>query len=182
MVLIDSDPHVIEVWRYLISARDHEIKKLPMLDNEQTVDDLKICQEARWLIGFWVGIASAYPKKTQTKWGTWSETRRELIAQQVSRIRDWKAILADYRDAPDIEATWFIDPPYTISGRHYRHNSINYQDVAEFVRDRRGLTLVCEQAGARWLPFKTLGTVQTGNGPGRIGFSNEKLFVQRKVA
>lgn len=67
--------------------------------------------------------------------------------------------LGSYLDAPDIEATWFIDPPYQFANRRgYRHGAagVDFQQLAEWVRSRRGQVIVCEQAGADWLPFRPL--------------------------
>jgi hypothetical protein len=78
----------------------------------------------------------------------------------VSRIRHWLVIEGDYSVAPDIEATWFVDPPYERAGRYYVHGSrgIDYARLAAWCRARRGQAIVCEAAGATWLPFRALGS------------------------
>jgi hypothetical protein len=75
-------------------------------------------------------------------------------------------IEGDYSNAPDIEATWFIDPPYHVDGRPQSRgmgyaegcnsHSLDYAALAEWCRDRRGQKIVCEQEGATWLPFQHL--------------------------
>jgi 16S rRNA G966 N2-methylase RsmD len=57
---------------------------------------------------------------------------------------------------PDVEATWFIDPPYQYGGEHYMINSIDYNRLAEFCQSRKGQIIVCENTKAGWLPFKPL--------------------------
>jgi len=64
--------------------------------------------------------------------------------------------LGDYRDAPDVEATWFIDPPYQHVRRGYERDAIDYAELADWCLSRRGQLIVCEQAGADWLPFTPL--------------------------
>ena len=88
------------------------------------------------------------------KWPSsfWGEYARQRIADQVQRIRHWRLIEGDYSAAPDIEATWFVDPPYEGS-RHYRADVGSYLQLGRWSRGRRGQVIVCEQKGATWLPF-----------------------------
>jgi hypothetical protein len=75
-------------------------------------------------------------------------------------------IEGDYTDAPDIKATWFVDPPYHVNGRPQQRgmgyaegcnsDSLDYEALAKWCRRRRGQKIVCEQAGADWLPFEDL--------------------------
>lgn len=67
-------------------------------------------------------------------------------------------ICGDYTDAPDVAATWFIDPPYQIAGREYRHDSraIDYTALGAWCHARRGQVIACENVGADWLPFVPL--------------------------
>ena len=50
MTLCDVDPIIVGVWRYLIAVSERELRALPDLEPGQCVDDLGLCQEARWLI------------------------------------------------------------------------------------------------------------------------------------
>jgi hypothetical protein len=171
-LLIDRDEHVVGVWQYLIKASAAEIRALPLLEPGQRVDSLAVHQEARWLIGFWCGVGAWTPRLSGlSPWGvanlkkglmkSWGPRVRERIASQVDRIRDWSAVLGSYRDAPDVDATWFIDPPYQVAGTKYRHGSraVDFTDLAAFCRDRRGLVMACEANGATWLPFVPLAPV-----------------------
>jgi hypothetical protein len=75
-------------------------------------------------------------------------------------------IEGDYTEAPEIEATWFIDPPYHVDGRPQSRgmgyaegcnsHSLDYGSLADWCRERRGQKIVCEQQGASWLPFEHL--------------------------
>lgn len=65
----------------------------------------------------------------------------------------WLFLQSSYDAAPDIEATWFIDPPYQRQNR-YTRNNIDYTSLAAWVRTRRGQVIVCESEGADWLPFQ----------------------------
>ena len=96
----------------------------------------------------------------------WTPALRERVALQVQVIRHWSVIEGDYTDAPDIEATWFIDPPYQGAGKHYVHgdSKINYEALGRWCQERRGQPIVCEQEGATWLPFRSLGSFKAANG------------------
>lgn len=164
-ILIDASPFIAGVWRFLIASSSNDILSLPLMEPGQHVDGLPICQEARWLIGFWINQGSGVPKKTMggrasnRQFGTWGEAPRERIARQVNLIRDWSIIEGDYREAPPIEATWFIDPPYSLHPNHYAANLDSYADLARWSRQRQGQVMVCETEGAAWLPFQPVTTV-----------------------
>lgn len=86
----------------------------------------------------------------------WCPAQRERIAAQIDRIKHWKIIEGDYRAAPDIEAAWFVDPPYQKAGKHYVHKMLpdEYAELGAWCRTRRGQVVVCEAAGADRLPFE----------------------------
>lgn len=184
-VLVDRDPAVVGVWRYLIGASVADIEALPDIMPGQAVGELAVCEEARWLIGFWINPGSEAPRLTPSKWMRdhlagvkfpsgpcnpmfWGERVRRRLAAQVPLIRRWKIIEGDYSAAPDVLGTWFVDPPYdSPAGRRYRHHEVDRRALAKWSRARRGSRIVCESAGATWLPFKPLATVRTA-GTGRL--------------
>jgi len=164
IILIEKDSTIAALWRYLIVATPNTIRKLPLIDMTQSVNELDVCPEARSLIGFWLNKGSASPCRSPSAWmrsgvrpkSYWGEEIRERIASQVAQIDHWKVITGDYSMAPDREATWFIDPPYEKAGKHYKHSSkdIDFKGLSTWCRSRRGQTLVCENEGATWLPFR----------------------------
>jgi hypothetical protein len=164
-VLLDTSPFVAGVWRYLIAASPADVMALPLMEHGQSVDDLAICQEARWLLGFWINQGSAVPKKTMggrasnRAFGTWGEKPRARLAAQVQLIKAWEFHESDYASAPDIEATWFIDPPYASHPGHYPGDVPDFSALGSWCRNRQGQTMVCETAGATWLPFGPITTV-----------------------
>ncbi len=164
VILIERDEKVAAVWRYLLGARPEEIRALPLIGQGwHNIDDLTHLPEgARWLIGFWLSKATSSPRKTPSAWAIarpdcsyWGAAVRDRIAAQLHRIRHWQLIEGDYRQAPDVTATWFIDPPYIAAGHQYRYGSasIDYPGLAAWCRTRRGQVMVCEGPGAGWLPF-----------------------------
>jgi len=172
IVLCEIDPIVAEVWRYLIRVQAAEIIAIPDLEPGQTVDDLRIAQEAKWLVGFWLNRGAASPRKSPSKWmregrspgSFWGPRARYTIANQVCSIRHWKIFNCNYADAPVTSmATWFVDPPYECAGKYYRFGSrrLNYAALSAWCKTRPGQVIVCENEGASWLPFRTLADVKT---------------------
>jgi hypothetical protein len=168
VVLIEKSPRIAAIWRYLIAATPREILALPDVAEGQRVEELTVCDEARWLIGLNIQFALGRPPSCSSTLGhDWGRARRARIAAQLARIRHWTVIEGDYSQAPDIEATWFIDPPYepylVEGGRLLRLNQydtecnakqINFTKLGAWCRSRRGQVMVCEGPGARWLPFR----------------------------
>lgn len=113
------------------------------------------------------------------RWPTsfWGEYARARIAEQVPAIRHWKVIEGDYTAAPDVVATWFIDPPY-VGARHYVARVTDYAELGAWCRSRRGLSIVCEQGGADWLPFKRFRKAKSI----ARGSYREVVYTQRSAA
>ena len=166
VILIDRSPVIAGIWRFLIGSKPEDILAIPDIPEGGTVDDLDVCQEARWLAGFWCNLGAASPGKTPTAWtdiivdGTqkwgWCLTARQRIARDVPRIAHWQVIEGDYTDAPDVEATWFIDPPYqTKAGRHYKEQPDDFAALGEWTQRRKGQVIACDQQGADWLPWSS---------------------------
>lgn len=190
IILVEKDPVIVTTWEYLIRAHAREIRTLPLLTEGQTIDDLHICQEAKYLIGWWLNAATTHPCNRPSEWATsglrpnsyWGEGTRDRIAKQLRYIRHWKIIHGDYSDAPDISATHFIDPPYTKKGIYYQYSSrdIDFEDLAEFCKGCKGQVIVCENEGAEWLPFKFFRNIRGTSGKTRTGFSAEAIWYRKR--
>lgn len=165
VILIEKYAVLAEMWRYLIGVKSAEVRRIPTVDH---VDELPawVPEGARSLVGFSLNSATTRPSKSMSsgqqwlrsrgrKYEGWGEGRRELVARQVSLIKHWRIIEGDYTGAPDVDATWFVDPPYNNSaGRFYVHADLDYAALGLWCRSRSGQTIVCENAGADWLPFR----------------------------
>ena len=172
VVLGEIDPVIYGVWRYLTRVKAREILAIPDLEPGQTVNDLAIPQEARWLVGFWMNRGASRPRTSPSAWmrdgirpgSFWGERVRTTIAGQVGAIRHWKVYNCSYERLPFRgEATWFIDPPYQKQGQHYHHGAegIDFAALGAWCESRQGQVIVCENAGADWLPFEPLADVKT---------------------
>lgn len=172
VVLYEVDPVICGVWDYLISVSPAEIRAIPDVPLDGTVDDLKIPQEARWLVGFWMNRGTASPRKKPSKWmrdgirpgSFWGDRVRETIASQVDAIRHWQVHQGSYTEIEPVpQATWFVDPPYQVAGKHYRFGSegIDFAHLGEWCQALPGQVIVCENEGADWLPFTPLADIKT---------------------
>lgn len=164
VLLIDANEKVCGVWDYLIRASAEEIMTLPLLEPGQDIHALSVIQEAKWLMGFWCNSGSATPKRrlgraSNRRSGAWGAFVRERLARQVDSIRHWRVQHGDYSIAPDVTATWFVDPTYQEQGRHYPNRITDFDALAVWCKSRKGQVLVCESQGATWLPFAPVTTV-----------------------
>jgi hypothetical protein len=171
VTLVDVDPIIVGVWDYVIHASIREILALPDLEVGESTDSLDLPQEARWLIGFWLNRGSAQPKKTKTAFSArtersqlvWSERARTRIAAEVEGIRHWKVVHGSYDQAPVVDGTYFVDPPYVDKGKYYRFKDVDYGALGVWCQARSNV-IACEQAGAAWLPFEPLATIKSTRG------------------
>lgn len=191
VLLIEKSEPIAAVWDYLIRVPSAELLGLPLLEYGQNVDSVPgLTQEQRWLIGLWCNQGSAQPKKTLMRWtaangeprrsALWCREIRERLARQVEHIRHWRILWGDYSTAPDEEATWFIDPPYQLQGRHYPcgADDLDFEALGIWCRSRRGQVLVCEALGADWLPFQSFGQFKSNErGDHRKARSPEALWM-----
>lgn len=191
VILVDKYPVVVGVWRYLIAVTPAEVLAIPDIPDGGTVDDLPVCQEARWLAGFWCNDASTTPSKRPSTFAKaggggvrgWGAKTRQRIAQQVGKIRHWQVIEGEYHDAPNIEATWHIDPPYNNkAGTYYKEQPDDFAELGQWCRTRQGLVMVCENEGADWLPFRPLAAIQSNPSQRGGKQSAEVLWLNRPPA
>ena len=189
VILVEKEPRVAALWRYLLRASSDEIMRLPLVEPGQRISDLPgLCEEARILLGFRTSRASHRPRDKASPWGAaeWDEQARATLAAQVGLIRHWTIIEGDYSLAPDVEATWFVDPPYEREGFRYAAsgNAIDYPALGAWTRARRGLVMACEQEGAAWLPFRPFYRLESAShaahaAEGRTRMQIEAVWVSR---
>ncbi|NJL71534.1 MAG: hypothetical protein HC888_07900 [Candidatus Competibacteraceae bacterium] len=171
-MLIERDPIIASVWKYLKTATREDILSIPDLEPDQSTDDLQIPQAAKWLVGLWLNRGVESPRKRPSKWmrdgirpgSFWGDRVRKTIASQLSAIQHWDIYEGSYSTycfpGP---ATWFIDPPYQLAGRHYRFGAsqLDYGELGQWCMSREGQVIVCENEGANWLEFKGLSDIKT---------------------
>lgn len=176
VVLVEKYPVVAAVWQYLLRVSPAELKRIPHVRDVRDLPDW-VPQEGRWLVGLRFCSGDSRPRVTMSPWTAagaccWLDD----VAHQVESIRHWEVIHGDYTLAPDVVATWFVDPPYQIAGAidrrpgarnrvRYPHGAddLDFTLLGQWCRTRQGQTIVCENVGANWLPFRPLLDQQTAN-------------------
>lgn len=197
--LYDLDPDVVHIWGYLLGASQADVLALPVepLHAGADVFSLGLPRGAAVLIQRCLSMVGKdsvrrMPPSLQRivaedpgYGGCWSVAFRRRIAEQIPAISRWRIHHASYLDAPDVEATWSIDPPYQ-GNRHadgvYRvDEAIDFDELALWCVDRRGLVMVHEQVGADWLPFTPLAKGRSGRSlaDGKKTKHQEVWFVHR---
>lgn len=170
VLLNDLDPYICGVWDFLIHASEGDINHLPTV--VEHIDEVNASQEAKWLIGFWLNNGATAPCKTLSAWGKeytsdcnfWGAGIKQRLITQVPFIRHWKVSNVSYDSLENDLATWFVDPPYTQAGKHYRMKFDNpdmFDDLAGWCKKREGQVIVCEADGADWLPFQPFKNVKS---------------------
>ncbi len=160
--LYDLDENIVQVWDYLINVSESEILSLDM--DFDHIDESSLTSTQKKLVGFWIGSALAFPNKKKSKFHKMNtQDWRVRVSSQLQYIRHWKVHLASYQKIDNVCATWFIDPPYINKGYKYRRSSknIDFDHLAAWCKDRKGHYIVCENAGADWLPFEYLTTIKS---------------------
>jgi site-specific DNA-adenine methylase len=163
VTIVDKFKNVIDVWKWLQSCSKKDILGLPKLVKGLDIRTLNISDVERTFLSFLV--ASGRPSNIVTKFmehDNGNQKRYEKIAEQLDHIRHWKIIHGSYDELENVEATWFIDPPYQFGGEHYKHGTkeLDFSKLAEWCKTRNGQVIVCENMKADWLDFKPVVKIQ----------------------
>jgi len=171
IILIEKDIRVATIWDWLINkATTKDIQNLPDLKiGDKTSDFFQILHAATKQAFKYKTI-----KVTPVMARNW-ECSKRYIEKNLHKIKHWKIICGDYKEAPNVSATWFIDPPYKgNSGNGYNagSDSVNYTHLAKWALSRKGQIIFCEGKNGDYLPFKPLLTLNGVAGKK----SEEKIF------
>lgn len=162
IILCDKYQRLIDIWLYLQTASAKDINSLPVLSKGQNLNDFKfMCPEEKDLMGFMIQAGVNSPRLTCTEAGVRNQkTAKKNILNNLHKIKHWSIKCCDYTDIENINATWFVDPPYQNGGKYYIHKSINYNDLKDWCLTRRGDVIVCENTKADWIELKPLKKIQ----------------------
>lgn len=172
VVLIEKDPAVVALWRRLQApdaAEDILSIRTPLRGNRSAEPFVATCAGGGASVGqSFRGESFPVTDRMERQW-PYMQVR---LVRAIPTIRSWTVIEGDCTDAPDVRATWFIDPPYWVPdgaagsrGDGYRHgaSAIDFAALAAWCQTRHPQVIVCEQDGATWLPFRPLVHMQTGD-------------------
>lgn len=169
-ILIEKDPRVCETWQRLLAMEPDELLAMPIPEaGERTSDFLFMTSACSNRIA---------RTKEMTVTGRMPVVIRRMLKQIAAVLPHVKGrveiIQGDYTAAPDIEATWFVDPPYHVDGRAQTRGmgyaegcdsyALDYDSLGSWCQERRGQVIACEQQGAIWLPFEHLRTARNSIG------------------
>lgn len=173
VILVEKDRRVASIWEWLINEATPElIKKLPDLTvGEKSSEFLHIIHAATKMAFHYKTI-----KVTPVLARNWEISKR-YIQGNLFKIKHWRIICADYSAAPDVEATWFIDPPYkedSGKGYHYGSGSLDYNHLAKWAKSREGEIIFCEGLYGDYLPFTSLLELK-----GVAGKSSKEVYYYR---
>lgn len=180
VILIDKFHKIIKIWNYLKQASVNDILSLPDISIEKEKIPKTLSLPEQWLIGFCVGGGSPRPATMAHKYNNWKQDKIK-IANNLSKIRHWNFIQGDYHCVKNVEATWYIDPPYIDGGHKYNFSNkhIDFASLSDWSKERNGQVIVCENGDADWLPFIRLGKLNgTFNCKAEVFWTNEKLEYQ----
>lgn len=158
---------IYEIWNWLINESNSElILNNADFYNGQDISEIDLPKPLKDLIGFCINRGSIAPRNIVQKWScqvkskpNWASTTNYQLkraAKLINEVRHWEVKFGDYKNLPNIEATWFIDPPYKFGGEHYAVNDIDYSELSDWCKTRKGQVIVCENTKANWLDFKPL--------------------------
>jgi len=163
VILCEKDEKIYKLWKYLQSATEDDIMKLPILEKGVSLnlpeykDNYRI--EEIYLMGFYLNPGSSQPKKSPGTFCSWNENTKKKIVEDLPKIKHWTILHGDYQQLDNMEATWYVDSPYQSSGGQYYHHGnkgFDYQTLAKWTLGRKGQVIVCENLGSDWLDFQPL--------------------------
>lgn len=174
--LIEKDITLIKVWKYLQNVSPKELDSLPRVKFGDNIKDFNLSEEELLFMSFIVNEGNTGKRYTVTKRAAPKVDYKIKTTKDIlPRIKHWKIIHGDYTDAPDICATWFVDPPYVNGGQYYRFSNIDYNFLSSWCLNRKGQLIVCEGKGANWLPFIDLKEYWGG-----IKHGTERVFIRNE--
>ena len=155
----DSYNTIYNIWNWIQNAKTEDLNKFPNIQKGQDIRNFNLDKPIEQLLGFAINYSVPYPHYIYTTWAARDNEILRLkkrLLKYIEKLGHWKITNEDYLKLPNIEATWFIDPPYQFGGKRYIKNKINYKELAEWCKSRKGQIIVCENSKANWLPFVPL--------------------------
>lgn len=164
VILFEINHKIYSIWKFLQQANEKDILSLPILKKGECLNDKEfdyLSEPEKWTVGLFLNPGSSVPKKSPGNFCNWDADHRKHLSEELFKIKHWDIRNVSYETAENIEATWFVDPPYSPNennwgGKYYVNNKIDYESLGKWCKERNGQTIVCENEGATWLPFEPL--------------------------
>ena len=163
VLIMDKSENLIKVWKWLQQCSKQDILGLPKLTTGLDIRKIELSEIERTFLSYLV--ASGRPSNIVTKFMDYDNGNQKVykrIADSLELIRHWEIKFGSYTELENLEATWFIDPPYQFGGEHYKHGTkdLDFNKLAEWCKNRNGQVIVCENMKADWLDFKPMVQIQ----------------------
>ena len=158
VILIEKHKPVAELWRLVV----YHHAPAPVFCLRGGCPTERIDQAGgpgRNLVAFESDGGTETPRNVAGNFNRWYKNGRQRIANLLPKIKHWVIIEGDYLlDSPDVDATWFVDPPYQYGGHEYTEGGrgFDYSACRSFCDSRRGQLIVCEASPASWMDFTPL--------------------------
>ena len=160
VVIMDKYEVIYRIWKWLQKCEISDIEKLPhFLTPDDNLNNYNFdCEEAKLMMGFIIAKGVERPRNKPTlrakidRPNTINFTLNK-IKDNLHKIKHWTILHGSYDKLKNEEATWFIDPPYQFGGHAYVENKINFNELSNWCKNRKGQIIVCENTKADWLPF-----------------------------
>jgi site-specific DNA-adenine methylase len=172
VILNDLDPDVVALWRRLQTMTSDDLDAIEATLSDERTTEILIASCGGG--SAWKPTVEGKSQKITPRMrndggarGGWPNVRKR-IERVMPYFGGWEICQGSYLDLPDIEATWFIDPPYqpliSVAGNEYTHGAggIDFAELGEWCKSRKGQVIVCEQSPAQWLPFTHLAHQNSG--------------------
>ena len=162
VLLVDKYESIVVAWNFLINASEKDILTLPKMKLGDSLDDFDISYEEKKFMGFMVQSSSGDRKTLTSFMADVIDANLKKISENLFKIRHWKVKKGCYTELENIEATWFVDPPYQFGGEHYKEptKNIDFNHLSNWCKNRNGQVIVCENTKADWMDFKPMVDMQ----------------------
>ena len=169
ITVVDKYEVIVRIWRWLQQCSSKDILSLPNLKvGDKIARGMFDCEEQFWFMGFLISEGVSTPRHTVTSMAQSSHSghgiaaKKAIIARNIHKCRNWNIVHGSYECLENVEATWFIDPPYQYGGEGYKEGkkNLDFHSLAGWCKSRKGQTIVCENTKADWLPFRPMKVIQ----------------------
>lgn len=152
--LHDSDETVVRIWTQLLDMDPDHLWHYP-LPTHGAVSNDPIYLTGSVSSGSWGRFKARGDFQVTERQARDFARRRREMAKVLSRVQGRVTVeLSEYHKAANVEATWFVDPPYQLDGQHYNSgNDLDWAALGHWCRSRQGQVIVCESMGADWMDF-----------------------------
>lgn len=156
IILYETYEKVYKVWEYLIQATEKDILSLPDLNLGDDIRNFKqLADVEKWLIGYQLQRGNARPGCIVNKRCNWNKDKIR-ISKEVYKVKHWKIINDDGMKHDWKDATYFVDPPYSIQKHCYNYGIVDYEKLSNKIKNSKCFSIVCGNSDDKWLPFVPL--------------------------